>query len=337
VEAVLGERLAGHFNGVREQSPVSAVIAGVEALKDAHADAVIAVGGGSAIVTARAASILLAEDRDVRELCTQRGTDGKFFSPKLLEPKLPHWVIPTTATTAYAKAGSALRDDETGERLALFDPKTRAQGVFLDPQLSLTAPIGLTLSAGLNAFAMAVEGLQSSLDDPLAVALLTQAIRILNESLLHLRREPENPEPRLRSMVAALLSGQGTDYAGGGLAQVLSHAAGPYSSVSNGLVEALVLPSAMRYNRSANSEWIVLIGQVIGNTGSPSGDEVHGTVGAVEKLLRGLGVPSRLRDVDISRESISEIVDHALDDWALSRVPRPAGRQDLETLLNDIW
>jgi alcohol dehydrogenase class IV len=56
-------------------------------------------------------------------------------------------VVPSSPTTAYAKAGAAVRDPETGERLALYDPKARAQGVVLDPVMALTAPARLSWSA----------------------------------------------------------------------------------------------------------------------------------------------------------------------------------------------
>lgn len=170
------------------------------------------------------------------------------ISPRLLAPKIPNWVVPTTPITAYAKAGSAVRDPDTGERLALFDPKTRAQGIFLDPAMALTAPAGLASAAALNAFAMAVESLQASPDDPLAEALLVHALRILVQWLPRLAAAPDDAEPRLRLMLAALLCGQGSDYVGGGLAQALSHAAGPRSSVANGVIETLLLPHTMRFN-----------------------------------------------------------------------------------------
>jgi alcohol dehydrogenase class IV len=179
VESALGERLAGRFDGIREHSPVATVEAGRLSLEQAQADAVIVLGGGSAIVTARAATILLAEQRDVHELCTRREADGRLTSPRLLAPKLPQWIVPSTPITAYAKAGSAVRDPATGERLALYDPKTRAQGIFFDPAVALTAPMTLAQASALNAFAMAVEGLQSDVDDPLAEALLTHALRML--------------------------------------------------------------------------------------------------------------------------------------------------------------
>jgi alcohol dehydrogenase class IV len=333
IEAALGAHLAGCFDGVREHSPIPTAEAGRQALENARADAVIAVGGGSAVVTARAATILLAEQRPAGELSTRRGPGGRLTSPRLQAPKLPQWVIPTTPTTAYAKAGAAVRDPETGERLALFDPKARAQGVFIDPELALTAPAGLALASGLNAFAMAVEGLQSDVGDPLAEALLTHALRMLTEWLPRLRSAPDEAEPRMRLMLAALLCGQGSDYVGGGLAQALSHAAGPRSSTSNGVVEAILLPYTMRYNAPVVGARLGAIADALGEGDAPG----ERAIAAVARLLRTVEVPPRLRDVGVPRDALPDVVAHAIDDWALTRVPRAAAARDLEELLQGAW
>jgi alcohol dehydrogenase class IV len=338
VEGALGTRLAGRFDGVLAQSPLPAVETARQALEDAGADAVVAVGGGSAIVTARAASILLAERRDIRELCTSRTGDGRLSSPSLLAAKLPQWVVPSTPTTAYAKAGSAVRDPATGERLALFDPKTRAQGIFLDPSVALTAPPALTQSASLNAFAMTVEGLQSDVDDPLAEAQLTYALRMISDWLPKLRSDPGDPEPRLRLMLGALLCGQGSDYLSGGLAQALSHAAGPRSLVANGVIEALLLPYVMRYNAPVTACRLARVADALGR--SPlAGDEPPDVraVAAVERVLAEAGVPTRLRDVGIDRGALPEVAKHTMEDWALTQVPRPASRGELTDLLSTAW
>jgi alcohol dehydrogenase class IV len=337
VEQALGPRLAGRFEDVRQHSPVPSVEAAAAALAAAAADAVIAVGGGSAVVTARAATVLLAEQKDLRELCTRRERDGRLHSPRLLEQKLPQWVVATTPTTAYAKAGSAVRDPATGERLALFDPKTRAQGVFFDPALALTAPPALTRASALNALSMAVEGLQSGVDDPLATALLTHAVAMLAEWLPRLSSEPESPGPRLRLMLAALLSGQGSDYAGGGLAQAISHAAGPRSSAANGIVEALLLPAVMRYNAPVTATRLGSVAQALGAAAPGDSNQAERAVAAVEDLLRRLGVPSRLRDVGITRAALPEIVEHTFNDWVITQVPRPIGPSELGALLAATW
>jgi alcohol dehydrogenase class IV len=338
MESVLGTRFAGLFDGVVAQSPLPVVEAARRALEDARADAIIAVGGGSAIVTARAANILLTEGRDVRDLCTRRTEDGRLSSPSLLAPKLPQWVVPSTPTTAYAKAGSAVRDPATGERLALFDPKTRAQGLFLDPSVALSAPLALAQSASLNAFAMAVEGLQSDVDDPLAEAQLTFALRMIAEWLPRLRTNPADPEPRLRLMLAALLCGQGSDYLGGGLAQALSHAAGPRSAVANGVIEALLLPHVMRYNAPVTHARLARVAEALGPL-PLAGDEPPDVqaVAAVESVLNAAAVPARLRDAGIDREALAEVAEHTMDDWALTQVPRPVRHGELADLLSAAW
>jgi alcohol dehydrogenase class IV len=339
VEAAVGARLAGRFDGVREHSPLPDVAAAREFLSDTGAEAVIAVGGGSAVVTARAATILLAEGKDARELCTRRGLDGRLVSPKLDQPKLPQWVVPSTPTTAYAKAGSAVRDPATGERLALFDPKTRAQGIFLDPDVALTAPVPLIQAAALDAFGMAVDGLQSRTDDPLAEALLAEALRMLLHWLPRLHARPGDAEPRLRLMLGALLSGQGSDYVGAGLGQPLSHAIGPSSSVPNGVVEALLLPHTVRYNAPVTSARIARITDAFGKPEEhPSdGSPVDQAVAGLDAFLAALGTPTRLRDIGVVRDALPEIVEHVMDDWFVTQVPRPVGRGEVTALLEAAW
>lgn len=329
----LGDRLVGVFDGVVEHSPLPAVLEARDFLADHRADVVVAVGGGSAVVTARAASILLAENKDIRELCTQRGADGVLTSPRLSAPKLPQWVIPSTPTSAYAKAGAAVRDPETGERLALFDPKIRAQGIVADPVIAGTAPVGLMRSASLNVLSMAVEGLLARTQDPLADALLAQALRSVALWLPRLLAEPDATEPRLQLMLAALMSGQGSDFTGGGLAQALSHAIGPRSSAANGTVEALLIPHAARFVADVVKDRFDLVGDVL-RVPNPTTDTV---IAAVEELLVSFGVPTRLRDVGVTEEALIESADHAMDDWAITASPRVPSRDEIVDLLTAAW
>ena len=337
VEEALGPRLAGCFDGVQEHSPLAVVEAGRRALQDAGADAVVAVGGGSAVVTARAASILLAEGQDVHALCTRRGPDGRLVSPRLNAPKLPHWVVPSTPTTAYAKAGSAVRDPDSGERLPLFDPKTRAQGIFLHPAVAMTAPPALVRSAALDAVTMAVEGLQAGGGDPLAAAQLNQALRMLGQWLPRVLDSGQDAEPRLHLMVAALLAGQGNDVSGGGLAQPIAHAAGPRSAVANGVVEALLLPGTMRFTAPVAGAALTAVAEALGAPATPSVTPADLAITAVEGLLAEVGVPTRLREIGLAREDLDAIAEHALEDWSMTRVPRPAGPDELRELLHSAW
>jgi alcohol dehydrogenase class IV len=333
LRAALGGRLVGQFNGVEEHSPLASVERARDFLAEHEADAVVAVGGGSSVVTARAASILLAEGKDIRDLCTRPDESGKLVSPRLSAAKIPQFVVPSSPTSAYAKAGSAVRDPGTGERLALFDPKTRAKGLFLDPVMALTAPPRLSWSAALNVFSMAVEGLQSRRADPLADALLAHAVRTVVTWLPRVVKEPGQATPRLQLMLAAVMSGQGSDYTGGGLAQALSHAIGPRSSVPNGVVEALLLPHAMRFNVAAAAERTAAIADYLGLTDRTA----DGAIAEAERLLDVFEVPHRLQDIGVGQEALADAADHAMRDWAITSGPRVPTLEDVRALLDNAW
>ena len=250
VKEAAGDKLAGVFDGVAAHSPLPAVEIGAERLRDLQADAAIAVGGGSAIVTARAASILVAEGRDIRELCTSRDAAGKLSSPKLMAPKLPQIIVPTTPTTAMAKAGTAVLDPASKSRLALFDPKTRAGSIFLHPDLLGSAPAALFIDAGLNTFCSAVEGLMSGRGDPLSDAMLMHAVRLYS---MHLRDRAglDRSEVRNDLAYAAIMAGRGTDHTAGGITTALGHAVAAHCGVEAGQVKLALLPHAMTFNAGA--------------------------------------------------------------------------------------
>ncbi|MCS5498319.1 iron-containing alcohol dehydrogenase family protein [Cnuibacter physcomitrellae] len=329
VRAVLGDRLATEFTQVQEHSPLPVVERARDLLVDAGADAVVAVGGGSAIVTARAAVILRAEPGDPRALASRR-EGGRMVSPRLDEPKIPIWIAPTTPSTAYAKAGTAILDPDAGERLALYDPKTRARGVAFDPVLAATAPAGLVRSASLNALSLAVEGLLSEGGDPLADALLAHALRLAVRWIPLIEQEEQ---ARLHLMAAALLSGQGSDYARGGLAQGLSHIVGPRSSVANGTVEAMLLPAAIRLEAVLSGSRAPLVAAVLGIDGDDPSDVAR----AIERVSSTAGLPAGLRDVGIAEDSLPDLAARARDDWSIaSRALAPTADQ-LTELLRSSW
>ncbi|HSV83065.1 MAG TPA: iron-containing alcohol dehydrogenase family protein [Ramlibacter sp.] len=320
LRVALGPALAGESHSVQPNSPVPAVEEVARVLREASADAVIAIGGGSAAVTARAAAILLAEQKPARELCTRRLADGRFDSPRLDAPKLPQFVIPTTPSTAFVKAGSAVHEPESGQRLALFDPKTRAKALFLHPEFLRTAPAELIREATLNTLSTAVEALESPKCDPVSEAMLMHALRLVARNLD--RMEPGDIAAREYLGVAAVLCGRGTDQAGGGLSSVLAHAIGHRAHVSNGIVNAIVLPHTMRFNAPATERTAPRIAESLCYGGAgPAADQLAA-------LLAGLPIPHRLRDIGIAEADLDAIAQAAMGDFFISRSPRPVQRVD---------
>lgn len=331
-----GERCGGLFAGVRAHSPEAAVAAAAAEMRRLGADAAVALGGGSAIVTARAASILLAEGGRLAALASSVDGEGRLRSPKLLAPKIPLLVIPTTPTTAMPKAGSAVLDGATGERRALFDPKTRAQAIFLHPGFLLSAPRALVLGAALNAFAMAAEGLTSTGGDPLADALLMHALRLTARHLSG-RGLDQDAAARAELALAALMSGQGTDVTGGGVTTAMGHLIGARHHVENGIVNAIMLPHALRFSAAVTRPGLEKIAAALGI--APAGEGLAETViAALARILAPLGLPQRLGEIGVPRESLAGIAALGMADWFLRGNPRPIrDAAELTALLEAAW
>jgi len=339
LRATMGPLLAGVCETAQTNSPLPAVEETAGMLNDLQADAVVAIGGGSAVVTARAASILLGEQQPAQGLCTRRLPDGRFESPRLAAPKLPQFAVPTTPSTAFAKAGSAVHDAATGERLALFDPKTRARALFLHPAFLRTPPDELVRSAVLNTLSTAIEALQSPTCDPLAEAVLVQALRLIAQNLGRLSANEVASREYLA--LAGVLCGRGTEQGGGGLASVLAHAIGHRCHAANGIVNAIVLPHTMRFNGSATLSRAGRVEEALSVAGH--GSEARrafsaGAAEAVEQLLADQPIPRRLRDIGIDRDELDGIAQAAMSDWFISRSPRRiTGAEDLRGILEAAW
>jgi alcohol dehydrogenase class IV len=336
VRSAMGDHCAGIFTGIRAHSPLPSVEDAAAELRRLQADSVIALGGGSAIVTARAASILLAEEGDAENLATSQNERGELKSPKLLAPKLPQLIIPTTPTTAMVKAGSAVFVPASGKRLALFDPKTRAQSIFIHPAAIMSAPRSLMISASLNSLAMAIEGLMSGSPDGLANGLLMQAIRLLSRHLPELVTQ-DDPTTRGHLMLAAMLCGQGTDYTGAGVTTVLGHAIGARFDAENGIVNAILLPHVLRFNAEAAQTGLQDVAAAW-DVSSSQQDPLTTVTQSVEALFLAVGAPRQLREVGVPREALGEIAAHAMGDWFLRGNPRSIQEtSELEQILTKAW
>ena len=337
VQKAMGDRCVGVYAGVAAHSPIATVEEASRELVRHRADAVVALGGGSSIVTARAATILAAEGAHIRELCTTRGSDGRLHSPKLQAAKLPQLIVPTTPTTAMVKAGSAVFMPETSERLALYDPKTRAQSVFIHPEFVLSAPRDLVVSATLNTLSLAIEGLVSRAGDPMSDALLMHVIRLSLARLM----DPglaSDAGARADLVVAAIMCGQGTDHTAAGITTVLGHAIGARHGVENGVLNGIVLPHALRFNGLLAEPGLRKVAAAMGIEASGGEALLQAVIDRICACLGGLGAIQRLRDVGVLRDALPALADSGMSDWFLTGNPRRVEHaSELQQVLEAAW
>jgi len=345
VADALGEPPVGIFDGVQTGSPVPAVLEGVRMAREAEADVIIAVGGGSAVVTARAIIILLAEDGDPQDLATKYPPGQAPVSPRLMRPKLPNILVLTTPTTAATRAGTAVIDGETGHRLEMFDPKTRPAAVIWDTEALLTAPTDLCVSASGSLFSGVVSALQGSSVNAMAVADLLASLGLLVENLPAVRKNGSDGAARVNLCMASFMYNRAWDTGAGGSAlgvvTALAHSLDTrYPDCSHGAAYSILTAPGMRFNRDSNVAGQARVADALG-VREPGADEVEAAQSAADAVagfFEAIGLPVSLRDVGVPANGISEIAEDAMTDFGLHRNVRPVQEvEELESVLRAAW
>ncbi len=346
IEGVLGDSYAGFWDGVEPESPLSSVLNGVAAVEAAEADLLIAVGGGSTVVTTRAISILEAEDGDPHDICTQYPEDGPPVSPRLTEPKLPNVVVLTTPTTATNRAGTAVKDEETTRRLEYFDPKTTPRAVFIDPVALHTAPLSLYKNTAASTFCGVIDSLQTPSLTTMSRGDLETALHLSTKYLPELNDQPEDDTPRIHLAEAALLSNRASQArtASGGTGSIQSGIVHQiqilYDSIHQGRANCATTIPALEFNRDVLLREQAAIADTWGLTtnGQSLEEQATAVTVEVESFLSSLGMPTTLGELGIPKEDIPEISEKAMQDYFLQTNPREVtDTKQLEELLESAW
>jgi alcohol dehydrogenase class IV len=343
IKANLDETCAGVFDGVEESSPLPSVLRGTAAAREAGADLIIAVGGGSAMVTARAIIILLAEKGDIHEICTQYPPGGAPVSPRLMARKIPNILVLTTPSTAMTRAGTAVMDTETRHRLELFDPKTRPAAMIWDDDALLTAPAELWLSTAASALSGILTGVAAPRSNPLSHGDMLHALRLSLESLPLLRTEPGNAAARMNLVAASFLSNRALDGMRGrafGIISSLGHVIDTiYPHISHGDSYSLTTAWGMRFNQAETAAGLARLAHALGvGDRSDAGKAAEQAMDFVEDFYRKLGMPVRLIDADIPQDGIERIARDAMGDFYLHQNARKVkDPSELVALLKQMW
>ena len=325
LRGILGGSLAGVFDEMAKESPLSAVVAARDAARAANADMLIAIGAGSVIQATRVVAILLAETRPVEELITRYPEHGSAISPKLLAPKLPIINVLTAATSAQNRAGSAVKGENLDHRMEFFDPKTRPVAVFWDSDALLTAPHSLARDTGAAVLWRAAMNMGAANMTPLVEGDRVQALRLARAALARLA-DTSDPAPRIALCAAAFLQNRDADD-GGALVEkhwvgrvVYAFAAALFNQhghVSQGAANNALTPGVMRRLGARDPEAMCLIANALEawDGSEPVEDAPERAAAALEALFMSIGTPTRLSQLDIPRASLPTILEHSLKNF----------------------
>jgi alcohol dehydrogenase class IV len=317
IEAALGHRYAGVFDGIEKDSSYASVRAAQRAASEAAADLLIAVGGGSVIVATRAVAIFLAEPGDPFQIMTQYPEGKPAYSPRLLAPKPPIINIPTTPTSAMNRAGTGLKNPDLDHRMEYFDPKTRPQAIFLDADALLSAPPELIRSTATTVFASLV-GAMAQLDlNPLAEGDRDHAFRLAHHAYPRLMDKLDNPSPRIDLAIAAFLQNRAEDdgsrrdrggvFSGNYAVSTALHVRYPH--VGQGESTSVVHATKIRLADAVDAGSARQVAAALGvwRDGMEAGQAALAVADTLEGLYTRVGVPTRLRQLDIPREDLPVI------------------------------
>jgi alcohol dehydrogenase class IV len=293
----LGQRAAGVFAGAVMHTPAEVTDLALAAVTTARADAVVALGGGSTIGLAKAIA---------------------------LRTDLPQLVIPTTY--AGSEATPVLGETADGRKTTQRSPKILPEVVLYDVDLTLTLPVGVSVTSGMNAIAHAIEARYAENRNPLISLLALDGIRALADALPRIRTDPDDREARSAALYGAWACGTCLGAVGMALHHKLCHVLGGSFGLPHAATHTVMLPHAVAYNENAVRDVLRPVADLLGAPTAAVG---------LYALAQRLGAPLTLRELGMPEAGLDRAADEAIANpyWN----PRALDRDRLRQLLGDAY
>ncbi|RPD96878.1 lactaldehyde reductase [Candidatus Pantoea deserta] len=315
------------YDEVVPNPTIAVVQRGVAVFKQAEADYLIAIGGGSPQDTSKAIGIIInnPEFEDVRSL------EG--FAPTR-NPSVTLIAIPTTAgTAAEVTINYVITDEERRRKFVCIDPHDIPEVAIIDAEMMASMPPALKAATGIDALTHAIEGYITRGAWTLTDMLHLNAIKIISQSL----RDSVKGEMQAVEQMALgqYVAGMGFSNVGLGLVHGMAHPLGAFYNVPHGVANAILLPTVMAWNADYTGEKYREIARAMGvnDVESMSLPQARrAAVDAVKQLCRDVGIPASLRDVGLKVDDIPALAQAALDDVCTGGNPREATLEDIKTL-----
>jgi len=326
IRDALAARFAGLFDAMPQHTPREAVIAATDAARAARADLIVTVGGGSITDGAKAVQLCLANDiRTVADIDRIRAVKGAV--PTINAPSVRQISVPTTIAGGEFSSIAGVTNQQTHVKEMLAHRLAMPRAVILDPAITLHTPEWLFLSTGIRAVDHCVEGLCSREAHPYADAQALKGLALLAQGLPRVKADPHDLDARMDCQIGTWLSvGPLASGVPMGASHGIGYVLGAAYGVPHGYTSCVMLPSVMRWNKSANGERQALVANVMGHPGEDAAD-------VLDRFIRGLGMPRSLGEVRVGKEHFDAIAKQAM---ATPWVPRNPRRIDGPAQLREI-
>ncbi|HZN65983.1 MAG TPA: iron-containing alcohol dehydrogenase [Tepidisphaeraceae bacterium] len=305
------------YAGVTPNPAEGDVELGAEMFRSLECDAVIALGGGSALDVGKVLRIR-AQWPDV--------AFRKFDPPASPPPLAPCITIPTTAGTG-SEVGRSSVVILDGRKAVIFHPALLARLVILDPELTVGLPPKLTAATGADALTHCVESYTSPEFHPMCEGIALEGLRLIADALPRAVRNGTDIDARGKMQVAAMMGGVAfqKDL---GAAHSLAHPLSSLCGLHHGTANALCLPAVMEFNAARKPGVYPRVGESLGVRNSTDAQ----AIAAVKKLLADIGLAGGLRAHGVEPSKLNALADQAFEDGCHKTNPVPVTRDDLYRL-----
>jgi len=293
---------------------------------DPTLQAIIGIGGGSALDMAKAMAVLVHNRKPAIEY---RGFN------KITEPVLPIVAIPTTAGTgSEVTPNASFIDTHEKKKMGINGEAVRPRYAIIDPELTLSCPISSTVSAAVDSMVHAAEAYAAKKTNSIARLFAGEGFQIVFNALPQLINDLENIRLRQEVMYGAFLSGIALMHSGTGPAAAMSYPLGIHYKVSHGLGGGIFLPHIIDYNiHHGYVDYVGLYDKV-------KGDKISTVQGFLEKLHNlwdQLNIPKDLNFCGLKKSGVDFFVKETMElKGALDQNPVPFGTSEVKKILSKL-
>jgi maleylacetate reductase len=302
----LGDRYAVTFDGIPQHTTRDAVVETARHAREAGADLIVAIGGGSVVDAAKIVPMCMEHEIfDARSLDGYETTPERRFG-QFRAPKVRMIAIPSTLSGGEYNSGALVTDTSRKLKQIFNHPLMMPRTIILDPAITRYTPEKLWLGSGTRAMDHGIEALCSIRPNALVNAVCLQGLRYLHEGLLRTREAPDDVQARTNCQLGSWMSAFGLQArVPMGASHAIGHVLGGTCDVPHYFCTAVMMPSVLRYNRPATGAAQQAIATALGAPGAEASD-------AFASFIAKLGLPRRLAEVGVSEDRFELIGKNAM-------------------------
>jgi maleylacetate reductase len=335
IERALGSHHVGTFGTVRAHSPREDVVAIANAARDAQADLLVAVGGGSVIDATKTAQLCLWLRLDSpAALEPYRGGAPAEVARKFSPPEnaIRMVAISTTLSASEFTSSAGVTDATTNTKQSFMHRLLVPRSVILDPKVTLDTPPWLLFCTGIRAVDHAIESYCSPRATPATESTSLLGLTLLSESLPAIKAKPDDLDAR-QSAQFGMWQAIAANAAGvpNGASHGIGYVLGATYGVAHGHTSCVMLPAVLKWNAAMNADRQRALSAAMG---SPDRDASE----LVKELVHKLEQPTSLREVGIKRDALPTIAQRSLGYGPVKTNPRPVKTiEDVMEILELAW